>query len=88
MDHGVTHVLNAAAQLDNRFPEDFVYLKLNLKDNSESDPSKYFREACRFIEDARVHDGRVLVHCVAGEPRHTVHCVLRCRFCCRLADAH
>lgn len=34
----------------------------------------HFEKACRFIEDARQSDGRILVHCACGVSRSTTLC--------------
>ena len=52
--------------MENFYPYEFVYLKLALRDAEDEDPTAYFKEAFRFIDDARTNNGRCLVHCVAG----------------------
>ena len=66
---GITHVLNAAASLDEVHAEHFLYLKLELDDDDEEDIAGAFDAAISFIADAKEGGGTVLVHCVAGMSR-------------------
>ena len=66
---GITHVLNAAASLDTVHEEHFMYLRSDLDDDEDEDVVAAFDEAFRFIEDAKMIGGAVLVHCVAGMSR-------------------
>jgi hypothetical protein len=65
--HGITHVVNCAAELPCAFPDDFHYLALSLRD-----PDPNFRRAADramgFIDRGRA-SGAVLVHCTAGVSR-------------------
>ena len=65
--HGVTHVVNCAAELPCVFPAELRYHTLDLHD-----PDARFRErvgpALEFIDRGRA-SGAVLVHCTAGVSR-------------------
>jgi protein-tyrosine phosphatase len=70
--HGITHVVNCAGpSMDNLFPEQFSYLKLQLHDSKEEDLSWFVYEVVGFIEDARRRNpqSRVLLHCLQGVSR-------------------
>ncbi|XP_019409855.1 PREDICTED: dual specificity protein phosphatase 19 [Crocodylus porosus] len=67
--YGVTHVLNVAYGVENAFLDDFVYKSISILDLPETDITSYFPECFEFIEQARIQDGVVLVHCNAGVSR-------------------
>jgi hypothetical protein len=69
--HGITHVVNCAGiTVPNLFPQDFMYLKLNLLDSKDEDLSCFIYEVISFIEEARRRpDSRILVHCSQGVSR-------------------
>ncbi|XP_025059020.1 dual specificity protein phosphatase 19 [Alligator sinensis] len=67
--YGVTHVLNVAYGVENAFLNDFVYKSISILDLPETDITSYFPECFEFIEQARIQDGVVLVHCNAGVSR-------------------
>mmetsp|Transcript_4020 Transcript_4020/g.13490 ORF Transcript_4020/g.13490 Transcript_4020/m.13490 type:complete len:247 (-) Transcript_4020:106-846(-) len=74
---GVTHVVNVSTDIPNFFEGKDVggqhrritYKRCALKDRIDADVGAHFDAACAFIEDARVNNGRVLVHCRAGMSR-------------------
>ena len=51
------------------FPTQFKYLSVHLNDSPESNILAEFEMALRFIEEAIVGGGRVLVHCLQGKSR-------------------
>ncbi|XP_063174166.1 dual specificity protein phosphatase 19 [Candoia aspera] len=65
----VTHVLNVAYGVENAFPHDFTYKTIPILDLPETDIASYFPECFEFIEQIRLKDGVVLVHCNAGVSR-------------------
>ena len=65
---GVTHILNAAAQAENKHEGQFKYLKISLIDTDEEDLFPHFEKAIAFIDEA-LQDGKVLVHCMSGMSR-------------------
>lgn len=73
--YGITHVLNACKQLQNFYPDDFTYLKINAMDDVKYDIRKDFEASSNFIARVEKTKGRVLVHCIAGVSR-SVCCVL------------
>jgi len=66
---GITHILNTAKDVDNAFPELFVYSKISLDDSEEQEMDGVFDHAFKFINRVRECGGRVLVHCTAGVSR-------------------
>ncbi|CAM2100281.1 dual specificity protein phosphatase 19 [Caretta caretta] len=67
--YGVTHVLNVAYGVENAFPNDFIYKNISILDLPETDITSYFPECFEFIEQAKMLDRVVLVHCNAGVSR-------------------
>jgi atypical dual specificity phosphatase len=65
--HGITHIVNCAAELSCAFPREMSYLRLELLD---PDPqfSQRVGRAMEFIDAGR-KKGAVLVHCTAGVSR-------------------
>lgn len=72
---GVRRILNTAIECDddealglaNRFDK---YLRLPMRDNvEEKNIAQGVRDACDFLDDARLHDAPVYVHCKAGRSR-------------------
>jgi protein-tyrosine phosphatase len=80
-DHKITHIINSAADVcQNHFEDDsnndsnpieykISYLSFNLKDHAMENIECLFYEIIQFIENARVNNGRVLVHCIQGISR-------------------
>eukprot|EP00906_Rhabdomonas_costata_P031714 RCo044761 len=66
---GVTHVVNAAEEQPNFFPDHLVYYNCNLKDNLTEKID--FDGPLRFIQQAFAQGGVVFVHCLAGVSRST-----------------
>eukprot|EP00281_Chroomonas_sp_CCMP1168_P023992 CAMPEP_0206228086 /NCGR_PEP_ID=MMETSP0047_2-20121206/8979_1 /ASSEMBLY_ACC=CAM_ASM_000192 /TAXON_ID=195065 /ORGANISM="Chroomonas mesostigmatica_cf, Strain CCMP1168" /LENGTH=825 /DNA_ID=CAMNT_0053651301 /DNA_START=70 /DNA_END=2548 /DNA_ORIENTATION=- len=68
--HGITHVINAAAATCNCFyPQDFLYKALKLVDTPSQNLLQHFPETTAFINEARMRGGRVFVHCIEGKSR-------------------
>ena len=70
--HGITHIVNAAAEIPNYYPHDFVYIDLGLRDSSMGESIGHaVQRAYHFIDGALKANGVVLVHCAAGISRST-----------------
>lgn len=65
---GITHIVNLS-YLPNPYPNDFVYLKIDLYDDPLENISQYFNFTIQWIYDAIMNGGKVLVHCRAGISR-------------------
>ncbi|XP_037705238.1 dual specificity protein phosphatase 19 isoform X1 [Choloepus didactylus] len=67
--HKVTHILNVAYGVENAFLSDFTYKSISILDVPDTNILSYFPECFEFIEQAKMKDGVVLVHCNAGISR-------------------
>jgi len=66
---GVTHILNATHDVQNEFPNQFVYMKVNIEDSEEQDILDKFPQVVAFFERVEEKRGKVYVHCAAGASR-------------------
>lgn len=72
---GITHIINCVAQsCQNYFPNDFIYMKIMMKDNPSEDIFCLFYDAIDFIEEA-TKQGKILIHCKCGISRSTAICI-------------
>lgn len=69
LENNVGYILNITQEIDNFFPEDFVYKNIRLYDVAGSCLSAYFNETYDFIEEARKQGKSCLVHCKMGISR-------------------
>jgi len=69
LDKGITHVLNVARECDSKTSDSFKFLKVDVSDHSDEDIRCHFEQCFAFIEDAKRHSGKVLVHCRQGISR-------------------
>jgi protein-tyrosine phosphatase len=74
--HGISHVLNVAAQMPNFFPGEFVYMKIPMQDTDDTDVEEVMPTALDFIKHVESVNGRVLVHCISGVSRSTTVVVM------------
>ncbi|XP_005384409.1 PREDICTED: protein phosphatase Slingshot homolog 3 isoform X2 [Chinchilla lanigera] len=65
----VSHILNMAREIDNFFPDRFIYYNVRLWDEESAQLLPHWKETHRFIEAARAQGTRVLVHCKMGVSR-------------------
>ncbi|XP_026338862.1 protein phosphatase Slingshot homolog 3 isoform X1 [Ursus maritimus] len=65
----VSHILNMAREIDNFYPERFIYHNVRLWDEESAQLLPHWKETHRFVEDARAQGTRVLVHCKMGVSR-------------------
>ncbi|KAF5345542.1 hypothetical protein D9758_012025 [Tetrapyrgos nigripes] len=68
---GITHIVcirdaKEAFSVRPRFPEQFMYLVLDVEDNEEQNLIRLFPRAKAFIDEAISQGGKVLVHCNGG----------------------
>ncbi|KAG6878008.1 hypothetical protein C0992_008755 [Termitomyces sp. T32_za158] len=73
-DLGVKRILNIAVECDDdqglNLKEVFRYHKIPMRDIVEEENiSRGVKEACKIIDDARLHSAPVYVHCKAGKSR-------------------
>eukprot|EP01130_Rhizamoeba_saxonica_P015064 TRINITY_DN6689_c0_g1_i1.p1 TRINITY_DN6689_c0_g1~~TRINITY_DN6689_c0_g1_i1.p1 ORF type:complete len:291 (+),score=69.35 TRINITY_DN6689_c0_g1_i1:60-932(+) len=69
-EKSITHILNVATGIPNKFPHEFQYLDVPFYDTDTEDISTGFEKCFDFIDAAR-DDGGVLVHCNQGVSRST-----------------
>jgi protein-tyrosine phosphatase len=67
-DLGITHVLMVGFDLEAVFPNEFVYMHIELDDKESTDIEAHFATAYEFIDGVN-NGGKVLVHCHAGVSR-------------------
>lgn len=65
----ITHILAIHDHPKSETREDLKYLRFNARDNAQQDIKQFFDEAIDFIHEARINNGNVLVHCLAGVSR-------------------
>jgi hypothetical protein len=62
LENMITHIVCAATNLKENFPDDFKYLKLALLDSPECNIKQHFENSCEFIKDCLDNGGRIFVH--------------------------
>ncbi len=67
--NGITHIVNCAKEHKKYFPNDFVYLELELDDAEDQMIYGAMEKSYVFIKNALERAGNVLVHCHAGISR-------------------
>lgn len=67
--NGITHILNVTREIDNFFPSVFEYQNIREYDEEATDLLRYLDRTYRFIKEARMANGKVLVHCKMGISR-------------------
>lgn len=67
--NGITHVLNVTKEIDNFFPELFIYKNVLLYDLESSNLLAHWDSTFQFILSAWESGGIVLVHCKMGISR-------------------
>ncbi|KAF3822312.1 hypothetical protein GH733_007686 [Mirounga leonina] len=65
----VSHILNMAREIDNFYPERFIYHNVRLWDEESAQLLPHWKETHRFVEAARAQGTRALVHCKMGVSR-------------------
>ena len=65
--YNITHIINCAFNLPNRFPEQITYKRLDLRDEPDQPIIERLEEAYQFIKENK--DKNIFVHCVFGKSR-------------------
>ena len=65
----ITHILICASEVPVRFPNDFNYKKLLIKDKPSFDIEPFLDDGVEFIHEGLTNGGRVLVYCNQGISR-------------------
>ncbi|KAL8619154.1 hypothetical protein ACOMHN_019426 [Nucella lapillus] len=66
---GIKYILNITREIDNFFTGMFHYCNVRLYDVEESELMKHWLKTYQFINKARKHNSKVLVHCKMGISR-------------------
>jgi len=69
--NNITHILTIHEDPREGGVDGIKYLLFTASDNSAQEIKKFFAESIDFIHDARLNNGNVLVHCLAGISRST-----------------
>ena len=70
----ITHVLTVAGGFEPKFPSEFTYECVDVKDVPEERLCVHFDRCLKFIAKCLLDRGRVLVHCFAGKSRSATIC--------------
>ena len=65
----MTHILNTTEEVENSYPDKFVYKRISIPDKTSTNIEQYFEECFEFIQNAVSKKGVVLVHCYYGASR-------------------
>ena len=65
--NNITHIINCAFNLPNKFPNDIIYKRLDLRDEPDQDIIEQMKEAYKYIKEN--NDKNIFVHCVFGKSR-------------------
>ena len=66
-EHNITHIINCAFNLPNKYPEQITYKRLELRDETDQPIIEKLEEAYQFIKENK--DKNIFVHCVFGKSR-------------------
>lgn len=69
INQGVTHILNVTSEVPNSHPQQFVYMKLPMRDDESADIGSKFNVAADFMKRVEDKKARIFVHCSAGASR-------------------
>ena len=67
---GIKHIINSTNEYPNKFPENFNYLNLKLKDDIHQDLTNAFEESYSFLKKNK--GDKTLIHCIGGFSRSVV----------------
>ena len=66
-EYQITHIINCAFNLPNKFPNEITYKRLELRDEPDQPIMQRLEEAYQFIIENK--DKKIFVHCVFGKSR-------------------
>ena len=69
LEAGVTHILCLSDDIQLKFPDNFMYLRIAVVDKSDYDIAAHFSNCFEFMLSAKAAGGRCLVHCYMGKSR-------------------
>ena len=65
--YNITHIINCAFNLPNKYPDQITYKRLELRDEPDQPILERLEEAYQFIKENK--DKNIFVHCVFGKSR-------------------
>ena len=65
--YNITHIINCAFNLPNKYPDQITYKRLELRDEPDQPIIERLEEAYQFIKENK--DKNIFVHCVFGKSR-------------------
>ena len=66
-EYNITHIINCAFNLPNKFPNEITYKRLDLRDEPNQPIIEKLEEAYEFIKENK--DKNIFIHCVFGKSR-------------------
>ena len=66
-EYNITHIINCAFNLPNKFPDQITYKRLDLRDEVDQPIIQKMEEAYEFIKENK--DKNIFIHCVFGKSR-------------------
>ena len=69
--NGITHIINMAEELENKYPNDFVYYKVDLFDEPDEEIMKDLQTVYDYIvaEGKKNPKAKFFIHCYMGKSR-------------------
>ncbi|XP_031557403.1 protein phosphatase Slingshot homolog 2-like isoform X2 [Actinia tenebrosa] len=67
--NGIGYILNISREIDNFFYGTFKYFNVRIYDEEESDLMSHWDKTYKFINEAKINESKVLVHCKMGMSR-------------------
>lgn len=67
--HKFTHILNVTDSHPNFWPNSFVYMRIQISDDTDTDAKKHFDQVAEYIKRVEDCKGKLFVHCVSGVSR-------------------
>uniref|UniRef100_A0A1I7SUE2 protein-serine/threonine phosphatase n=1 Tax=Bursaphelenchus xylophilus TaxID=6326 RepID=A0A1I7SUE2_BURXY len=68
-ENKVRYILNMTREVDNFFPSHFVYMKIFVSDEANTELLMHWNRTYEFIKKAKMEESAVLVHCKKGISR-------------------
>ena len=69
--HGITHILCVGGGIADKFPREFQYMHIDVKDSPDVDLCAHFPMCFGYIRTAIQAGGRVLIFCLDGRRYRT-----------------
>jgi len=69
-DKGIEIIINMTSEIDEYFPNDFIYKKFPLRDNGIDDVGVYLNEIIGYVKENK--NKNILIHCKMGASRSAI----------------